>query len=775
MNRRQSGQTENPLRSSYQGNTFCRVLSIHNQRDENDDTKYTRQCKPWRPTKDDCAIAEKFYSIKKDIYCRENPSNTSRNVCSFAPSSLHKYKSIDKMLKIHCDKKICQEGRLFVGSVNPEIGTVTSQDWKEFRSAKLAETALPGIISDDIENGNTFSLIRCVKKDESIDQVLTFPHILEPREKTRAHVRFSRRNRRKPRRKIFNINIVLLDSVSRNHFYRMLNKTVDILRETAQNPELLVLDYEFFQSLAPYTSMNTKALLTGLIGKKDTNENLDEGLEINHLYGHFKKQGYRTLFQEDNCWYDRWGTIFMNNVRKDKQPRNIEEFKKSFEQFRNLTKISHIDDFGLTLFSCFVFNMHGITNMFNEPLKVCYDGQPISTHFLKYTEHFFSQNGKRPLFSYLHTGFGHEKTGLRIKAIDENLSVFIRNMAQQKDTLTILASDHGPKTTTYSQDYLHGKYEIFDSLLFMIIPRRIQKKLGALRLDALVKNQKSLATMLDIHNMLTDMTQLRKRGNRRGLFSDISNRTCDSLQIVSYGVCKCRGWEQIFMDQSPRFVWLAEFATEKLNDKILEQFSKSNRSGFGRCRQLQLHRIWNIRQRITNGSYITTFDLVVQPSYTVFLIQTEHSISDESLVDTVKLKSWRRVSLYRHYIKCKDKAIDMELCVCNLRLRNSNKRMLRKIADAKVSENNEIFRTQTSCLYILLTKGEDKLQSIFSYDIINICGERYIFTLDHVYQTENWPDRKILKELQPYTDTFLHSVVVKDNRKPALRYSFKRL
>ncbi|XP_028395714.1 uncharacterized protein LOC114519711 [Dendronephthya gigantea] len=754
MNRRES-----------EGNTVCRVLSIHNQRGENDDTKYTRQCKPWRPTEDDCAFAEQFYSIKKDIYCREKLSNTSRKICSFAVSNLHKYDLIENILKIHCDQKICQEGRLFVGSVNPEIGTVTSQDWEEFPSAKLVETALPGIISDNIKNGNTFSLIRCVKKNENIDQLLFFPHILEHKEKTGAYVRFRQRYQRKPRRKTFNINVVLLDSVSRNHFYRMLNKTVNILRKTAQNPEVLVLDYEFFQSLAPYTAMNTKGLLTGTTGK-DANEILDKKLEINNLYGQLKKRGYRTLFQEDNCWYDKWGTIFMNNIRKDKLPQNIEEFKKSFEQFRNFTKISYVDDYGLTLFSCFVFNMHGITNMFNEPLKVCYDGQPISTHFLRYTEHFFSHKGKRPLFSYLHTGFGHEKTGIRIKALDEDLSVFIRNMAQQKNTLTILASDHGPKTTTYSQDYLHGKYEIYDALLFMIIPKRIQKELGTSRVDALVKNQKSLVTMLDIHNMLIDMTQLRKRGNRGGLFSDISNRTCDSLPFVSYGVCKCRDWEQIFMDQSPRFVWLAEFATEKLNNKILEQFSKSNRSGFGKCRKLRLHRIWNIRQRVKNGSYITTFDLVVQPSYTVFLVQTEHSISDEGLVDKVELKSWRRVSLYRRYISCKDKPVDVELCVCNLRQRNSKKRMLRKIANAKVSKNNEIFKTQTSCLYILLTKGEDKLQLIFSYDIINICDERYIFTL--------YGGRKIVKELQPYSDTFLHSLVVKDNRKPVLRYRFKR-
>ncbi len=664
--------------------------------------------------------------------------------------------------------------------MNPEIGAVTSQDWREFRSAKSVELALPGIIFNNVKNGFSFCLLRCVKNDEIIDQLLTFPPQLlrSYREKLRGKREMNTRGKRKSRRKqrekegkLFNINIVVLDSVSRNHFYRMLNKTVNTLRQEALGRDVLVLDYEFLQSLAPYTYTNIKALFTGSI-ERETQNNVNQNIGINTLYDHFKRHGYHTLFQEDSCWYDRWGTVLENNIRKEKIPESMEDFKKSWRHFRNLTNTYSIDDYGLTHFSCVTFTMHGITNMFNTPLKLCYDGQAISSYFLKYTKDYFNQahSRKRPVFSYLHTNFGHEKSGLRIKALDEALSEFVRDMAKRTDTLTILLSDHGPKTTIYSQDYLHGRYETYDSLSFMIIPKKVQDELGESRMAALVKNQKSLVTTQDIHEMLTEMTQLNKRNGSSGVFSDISQRTCDSVPVINYGLCKCRDWEQLFIDQSPHFIWLAEFATKFLNNKIREQFSRSNRSGFGKCRELQLHRIWNIRQRISNYSYMTTFDLVVQPFYTVFLVQTKHTRKN-GIVDNIQLQSWRRVSLYRRYIKCKEKSIDIELCICNLRKRNSNKRLLRMIEDAKVSKDNEIIKTRASCLYILLTKVEDKLESIFSYDAINICAIHYIFTVYNLENVDNVQGAKIIKELQPITDTFLFSVVVKEKRKPTFKYT----
>ena len=762
---------ENKVRQKYQNNTNCLFLSLRNQSDL---LKYSDQCRPWEEREKTCNVADKFYSINKDIYCTVKPRKTNKNVCSVTFSIQG-----DQRPVINCDKEFCQGGNLFVGSVNPKIGLLTSQDWKTFLSVNSTELALPEIISENVKNGLNFCLIRCVKKNEIIDQLLTFPHASKKhhlkkwRKNRKRKIRSKQKRHQKQRgRNLFNINIVMLDSVSRHHFYRMLKKTVNTLQEIMLRPDMLVLDYELMQSLAPYTYLNVKALFSGSVSEKHLNENIG----VEKFFDHFKQLGYRTLFQEDSCWYDKWGSVLESNIRKEKMPGSLKEFKKSWKNFKKRTKTYSVDDYGLTHFSCVVFTMHGITNMFNKPLKVCYDGQPISSHFLRYVKDFMnrthSRKNMRPVISYLHTNFGHEGTGLRIKSLDEEFAEFVRDFANQKNTVTILLSDHGPKTTVYSRDYLRGRLETYDSLLFMIIPKNVQEELGNSRIAALVKNQKSLITMQDIHKMIIEMTQLHQNHEHTGLFSHISNRTCDSIKMVNYGMCKCRDWERIFIDQSPQFLWLAEFVTELLNTKISEQFLRSNQSGSGKCLKLRLHRIWNIRQRTSNISYVTTFDLVVQPFYTIFLVQTRHT-EINGIIDNLQLQSWRRVSLFRRYLSCKDKTVDIGLCVCKLTHENSNKRLLRIIEDARDSKNQELINTGTSCLYIVLTKAEEKLESIFSYDVINTCAIRYMFTVDKFSNVDNFQNRKIIKILDPNIDTFLFSISVKRKRKPIFKYYFK--
>ena len=48
------------------------------------------------------------------------------------------------------------------------------------------------------------------------------------------------------------------------------------------------------------------------------------GVEV--LYGTFQKWGYQTLFQEDLCWYDMWGSA-LTDIEKRDVPSNDTEFK----------------------------------------------------------------------------------------------------------------------------------------------------------------------------------------------------------------------------------------------------------------------------------------------------------------------------------------------------------------------------------------------------------------------------------------------------------------
>ena len=48
------------------------------------------------------------------------------------------------------------------------------------------------------------------------------------------------------------------------------------------------------------------------------------GVEV--LYGIFQKWGYQTLFQEDLCWYDKWGSA-LTDIEKRDVPIQDSEFK----------------------------------------------------------------------------------------------------------------------------------------------------------------------------------------------------------------------------------------------------------------------------------------------------------------------------------------------------------------------------------------------------------------------------------------------------------------
>ena len=55
-------------------------------------------------------------------------------------------------------------------------------------------------------------------------------------------------------------------------------------------------------------------------------ENTKAPLGTEVLYGTFQKWGYQTLFQEDLCWYDIWGSA-LTDIQRRAVPSADSEFK----------------------------------------------------------------------------------------------------------------------------------------------------------------------------------------------------------------------------------------------------------------------------------------------------------------------------------------------------------------------------------------------------------------------------------------------------------------
>ena len=102
------------------------------------------------------------------------------------------------------------------------------------------------------EQGYDFLFMRC-GTNPWLERVLVFPPKLK-----RAKDKLSDDK--------LNINILLLDSISRFHFYRVLPKTVKVMRNIVYDVDIpsTVFDFEMFQSIGQSTFDNIRPLFSGV-------------------------------------------------------------------------------------------------------------------------------------------------------------------------------------------------------------------------------------------------------------------------------------------------------------------------------------------------------------------------------------------------------------------------------------------------------------------------------------------------------------------------------
>ena len=130
------------------------------------------------------------------------------------------------------------------------MGKVT--DWIPTSKETITGTVQEAVKTNQ-KNGFCFLYIKC----GNVLQSLIFPPILKKTEND------SERNN-------INVNMVVLDSVARPHFYRILPRSVAVLRAIAQDPDVkaTVLDFELFQSVGQHSFDNLRPLFSGVIKGK---------------------------------------------------------------------------------------------------------------------------------------------------------------------------------------------------------------------------------------------------------------------------------------------------------------------------------------------------------------------------------------------------------------------------------------------------------------------------------------------------------------------------
>ncbi|XP_053629010.1 uncharacterized protein [Cherax quadricarinatus] len=483
-----------------------------------------------------------------------------------------------------------------------------------------------------------------------------------------------------------NINFVMIDSLSRAHFYRSLPRTVRFFEDLYEEVNPAVFDFQFFQALKQRTYESLQGLFSGYVNVTEipfgTYDVPRYPLPVSQLFGLFKKKGYRTLWLEDLCWNWEWGLI------KDLKVINDTLYGQAlWENFKKALKHASIDDIDVTLASCDILQSNGKKDPFHNLPAVCFNGRHHHEYVLDYLQLYQAsiQNSGQPFLTLTITDVAHDETGLRVQTLDDPLAKYLKFAARLKNTITILFSDHGNTYGKFIQLSPEAHVETFNPFLFMIIPKDVQDILGDVQIRILRDNERRLGSMIDLHNMLlqligetskvADKSFAKRYVTPGGFLTSLSSsRTCNDIPLLHPNLCICKNFEASVEPGQVHMV-LADFGLGVLNNQILKQHRKGGGVGFGNCRPLRAAKLRKVRETRVSVELIRyKLDIVVQS------VQNESDNRDlffltleaGSKTAALRLISYERMSMYSVYSTCQDDSVELKLCICNIRNRNQN-------------------------------------------------------------------------------------------------------
>lgn len=705
--------------NKYNSEDACPTFSINNTSKPFDYS--SQKCKPITASHQDCETAfRKYGRPPKDRTCPKVENQlTQAELCAFTDASIRTSNVTN--VKLQCNFALCQHSPIRIGVLQPRYGLLVRSDlWYIAKNQDDIDIIVRRIINENTEYKHDFFIVACGESKSFVKQTIILPPFVKI-------MKTASERDAKP-----NINILVLDSVSRPHFYRQLSETVSTLK-SIDKTETTVLDFELFHSLAPRTFPNMRALFSGIVDVDSDDETHTYGLDS--LFGRYNNLGYQTTLQEDSCWYDSWGALITDNKHNLKLLSNVNDYEERWQEIQRKLRRLPIDSYGLTHFSCEVFTQYGKTNQFNEPPKVCFNGHHLPSYFLNYTYTLLQTveqtKSAYPAFIYTHMNTGHEMTGKRIAYADHLISDFIKKTSGLKNTLTIILSDHGPKTSKFSQEFLAGRSEISHAMFFMIVPKKIRHILGQQKVESLRINQNRLVTHTDVFHTLMSL-----HGDQpSGLLSPISKeRNCEDIPIYSFMMCLCEGYTEMLADFHPEVHWLAEFAIGYLNNQITRAGVESSTDSvsYGNCERLIGNRFDKIRKKVTaDGKVVYTFDAIVDKYRDEEIFEVVVTLTNKSSYPSAKITRWRRVTIFQHFSKCTDPYVDVQLCICrkeSMTEANPGRDLSRLLALQSFQIETKVKFIDSKCLALLVRWRKEVFKS---YELANLCYDRiYNVTFD---------------------------------------------
>ena len=295
--------------SAQNSKSACPRMTIH--KGEETPPKDT-VCHPHLPAEDACQFTAEMFQLQ--------PSVTKCHDQKEPPYQLCRVSEIRNGIRlsapeVKCDVSACLKTtdiKLLI--IDPSDGNYLQLDLPGAISNSEMEDVVKQSIAKTQENGFNFMFIDCTShknRHEKISQLLTFlpvENIFKPESEASGNK--------------VNVNVILLDSISRPHFFRSLPQTAAYLREKSEDPNYNahIFDFELFQSVHGHTHENEHALFGGALYPENFTKNDKENAPTNmeRLFGIFKDAGYQTMAQNDLCWKAWYG--FLTSFMIDEWP-----------------------------------------------------------------------------------------------------------------------------------------------------------------------------------------------------------------------------------------------------------------------------------------------------------------------------------------------------------------------------------------------------------------------------------------------------------------------
>ena len=273
-----------------------------------------------------------------------------------------------------------------------------------------------------------------------------------------------------------NIIIIYMDSVSRAHSMRQLNKTLSFFESfmsyeggfNQKFPEEKFHSFQFFKyhSFLERTAGNLPPMYYG---------NIKEAKNIVRINKYFKENGYITSYSCDLCQKDNTRT------------------------FHNISS-QELYDHQLLLCDPNVVRYY-------KPTVKCLYGKIDISYLFDYTEQFWRKYKNNRKFSTILLNSSHESSAEVLKYLDYIIFSFLNSLYNDnlfKDTSIFLLSDHGIgiQSIYYIMDFF--KYEYLLPMLYIIINDRKNTSYNE-QYYFIHQNQQTFITAYDIYNTINNL------------------------------------------------------------------------------------------------------------------------------------------------------------------------------------------------------------------------------------------------------------------------------